>query len=66
MTNYSFDPQEFANAYIQTLEHKGSVDDFDSASEYLKVRREFYLNEYLNAYADAIQFHRNYEEKQSK
>lgn len=56
MAGHKFDAQDFASAYIQTLEYKKSAEDFESTKEYLDTRRKVYLDEYLKAYVDAIEF----------
>lgn len=56
-THYS--PKEFAAAYIQTLPHVKDIEEFNSHAdywEYLKKRRNFYFNEYIDAidFADSF------------
>ncbi|MCG1138997.1 hypothetical protein K4T07_03775 [Staphylococcus epidermidis] len=56
-THYS--PKEFAAAYIQTLPHAKDREEFNSNAdywEYLKKRRHFFFNQYIDAidFADSF------------
>ncbi|AUJ52930.1 hypothetical protein B2G94_10200 [Staphylococcus hominis subsp. hominis] len=56
-THYS--PKDFAAAYIQTLPHVKDIEEFNSHAdywEYLKKRRNFYFDEYIDAidFADSL------------
>lgn len=48
----SFQPSEFAQAYIQTLPHALLREDFSSDDEYINYldeRREYYFDEFITA-----------------
>ncbi|BGE82838.1 hypothetical protein [Staphylococcus petrasii] len=58
-------PTEFAAAYIQTLPHVKDREEFNSNAdywEYLKKRRRFYFNQYINAIEFAQSFAKSNEE----
>lgn len=45
-------PSQFAAAYIQTIPHAKKVEDFNNRAdywEYLKKRRQFFFDQYIEA-----------------
>lgn len=61
----SYDPKEFAAAYIQTLPHAKKSEEFDNDEEfenYLNYRRSLYFNDYLSTLAFANSFSKSKDE----
>ena len=54
-----FYPSQFAAAYIQTLPHAKTVEDFNNRTdywEYMKQRRQLFFDEYIEAIEFADSF----------
>lgn len=60
-----FYPSQFAEAYIQTLPHAKTVEDFNNRTdywEYLKKRRQLFFDEYIEAIEFADSFGKSFDE----
>lgn len=60
-----FYPSQFAEAYIQTLPHAKTVEDFNNSTdywEYLKKRRQLFFYEYIEAIEFADSFGKSLDE----
>ncbi|PNZ31301.1 Uncharacterised protein [Staphylococcus petrasii] len=60
-----FYPSQFAEAYIQTLPHAKTVEDFNNRTdywEYLKKRRQLFFDEYIEAIEFADSFGKSLDE----